>query len=61
MFGIDGYKTYIGGACFILNGIAQAGISWYNGQVIDWNVVMASVGTGLGIIGIGHKIEKKVV
>ncbi len=48
---LDGYKTYIGGACFILGAVATVGKSYYLGELIDWNVIILEIGTGISIIG----------
>lgn len=48
---LEGYKTYIGGFCFILVGIGSAGKSWYLGEPIDFETVFASIGAGISIIG----------
>jgi len=56
----NGWKTYIGGICVILGGLAKAGADWYYGNPIDWNIVIETIGAGLAIIGVGHKLEKNL-
>ena len=57
---MKGWKTWAGGGALILSGIAtviQGAIS----DPVDLEKIKAGlmmIGSGLGIIGIGHKIEK---
>jgi hypothetical protein len=57
---LEGYKTYIGGACFILGAVATVGKAFYNGTFadIDWNIIAVEVGTGISIIG-GRAVLKE--
>lgn len=57
---IDGKKTYIGGGCVILGAIAKVGADWYYGNFIDWDIAIKTIGAGMAIIGVGHKIEKAI-
>lgn len=65
MFNLAGWKTKTAGLGMILIGlgnIVTAVAPVLGGGEIDGvqlNAGLAMVGTGLGVIGIGHKIEKK--
>ena len=54
---LEGYKTYIGGAGFLLTGIGGICTDWYNGNAfnIEW---LYTIWTGITIIG-GRKAYKK--
>ena len=57
---LDGYKTYIGGAGFILSGVGGICISWYQGTPINWDIQLAQIWAGISIIG-GRSAFKKMV
>jgi hypothetical protein len=48
-----GWKTYLGGAMFILGGIAL-GVTGY----VDWPTAFAMVSAGVTVIGLGDKARK---
>jgi hypothetical protein len=56
---LSGWKTNASGYALIMTGMGQI----LNGLAhdLDWNMVIAgftNAGTGLGVLGIGHKVEK---
>ena len=55
---LTGYKTYIGGAGFILIGVGNAAVGYYETGVVDWSSAIGYIATGLTIIGIKHKIDR---
>lgn len=55
---LDGYKTYIGGASFIINGISILGIAWFKGDEIPVVIAWGLISTGISIIG-GRSAFKK--
>jgi len=57
---LDGYKTYIGGAGFILTGIGGILKDWYEGN-LNYEMVLVYIGlisTGITVIGGANKVEK---
>lgn len=59
-----GYKTWTAGAALMLPGLAQIGLALLaakDGSGLDINAMQSGItmfGAGLGVVGIGHKIEK---
>lgn len=60
---MGGWKTKLGGACLFLGVLltgtadrcpAQSAIPWLH----FLGVVFTAAGSGMGLVGIGHKIEK---
>ena len=58
-----GWKTKLGGACLFLGGVltgtadkcpSQSAIPWLHFA----GIVLLSAGGGLGLVGIGHKIDR---
>jgi len=54
---LDGYKTYFGGAGFILMGIAKCFVEWYEGTPVDWTINFGLIITGWTIIGGRNVVE----
>ena len=61
---MSGYKTYLGGAMIMIPALLQMagiGIDASNGVPIDMGAlqqVLAIFGAGLGMVGLGHKLDK---
>lgn len=58
---LDGYKTLIGGIGLILLGVTGlVGKYWPDSGVpaMDVDTALGHVAAGLGVLGVGHKIEK---
>lgn len=58
---LNGKKTWIGGLVLIVAGIARL-VEWYQGGMSDTTALenaITSIGGGLGVIGIGHKLTKQ--
>lgn len=56
---LDGYKTYLGGAGFIMSGVGGILVSWYNGDPIAWETNIAMISAGVSIIGGRSAFQKK--
>lgn len=56
---LDGWKTYIGGAGFILTGVGSMLMNWYNNNPIGYEENIALIMAGISIIG-GRSALKKV-
>lgn len=56
---LEGYKTYLGGAGFILSGIGGILTTWYNGNPINWEIQLSQIWVGISIIG-GRSALKKI-
>lgn len=59
---LNGYKTKLGGFGMILTGVA--GLIFHfvdntNTMALGLPEAIALIGNGLGILGLGHKIQKK--
>ena len=55
---LDGKKTYIGGAGFILVAVGTAMIAFYEGTPIDWKALAEEFFAGVTIIGGRSAIAK---
>ncbi len=55
---VDGYKTELGGAGFILTGVGKTLVEWYEGEPIQWEHNLGLVWIGITIIG-GRSAAKK--
>jgi hypothetical protein len=55
---IDGLKTYLGGAGFILWGVSDVLISIYEETPVDWNIAIGKLIAGWTIIGGRSALEK---
>lgn len=55
---LDGYKTHLGGAGFILVGVGTTLSQYYEGAPITWNENIALIAAGISIIG-GRSAYKK--
>lgn len=63
---LDGYRTYMAGASFVLGGVVvllNMGVAMANGQEYDPAAVekaIASISVGLGIVGGAGKADKLI-
>lgn len=58
---LNGRKTWLGGLVLILTGIVRI-VDWYQSGMTDVTALenaVTSIGAGLGVIGIGHKLVKQ--
>ncbi len=62
---LNGKKTWLGGIALIITGLGRIAEAYYGGgmpAVLAGDVLneaLASIGAGIGIIGVGHKLVKQ--
>lgn len=56
---LDGYKTYLGGAGFIMSGLGAILVPWYEGSAIDYQNAFNLIWIGITIIGGRSYLKKK--
>lgn len=56
---LEGYKTYIGGAGFILVGLGSMLKNWYLGDPVGYEINFSLIFTGISIIGGRSAYAKK--
>lgn len=56
---LDGYKTIIGGLGLISTGLGQIAVCVTSDDYSDLQSAFAVIAAGMGVLGIGGKLEKK--
>lgn len=55
---MEGWKSKVSGILLIVGGIAGFAATLLGVEGLSWEVALAMIGGGFGVLGLGHKFDK---